>query len=100
VLRRLADGLAASTNRWLFLTGAKTNLYPFIQQSFLLTAREPDAVAGTTFIHSSKIALVDRNGVVRGFYDGLAALAPDWILRDIEKLQREHIKLTQQQTKP
>jgi protein SCO1/2 len=89
VLRRLADQLAASTNRWFFLTGEKTNLYPFIQERFLLAAGEPDTTTETGFIHSSKIALVDGHGVVRGYYDGLAALAPNWILRDINKLRRE-----------
>lgn len=89
VLTRYAAQLNASTNRWLFLTGAKTNIYPFIQDSFLLAAGEPDTTVSTGFIHSSKIALVDSHGVVRGYYDGLAALAPDWIMRDIQKLRSE-----------
>ena len=81
--------LNASTNRWLFLTGEKTNIYPLVQSGFLLSAGEPDNTVSTGFIHSSKIALVDRHGMVRGYYDGLALLAPGWILRDIQKLRSE-----------
>ena len=91
VLARRANELSASTNRWLFLTGEKTNLYPFIQQHFLLAVGEDDTSVFGGFIHSSRIALVDRHGVVRGYYDGLAALAPHWILCDIQKLRREDL---------
>jgi len=89
VLTRRADELSASTSRWLFLTGEKTNLYPFIQQRFLLAVGEDDTSVFGGFIHSSRIALVDRHGVVRGYYDGLAALAPHWIAGDIQKLRQE-----------
>jgi len=88
-LTRYATQLNASTNRWLFLTGEKTNIYPLVQSGFLLSAGEPDNTVSTGFIHSSKIALVDRHGMVRGYYDGLALLAPGWILRDIQKLRSE-----------
>ena len=89
VLARRATELSASTNRWLFLTGEKTNLYPFIQQNFLLAVGEDEASPFGGFIHTTRIALVDRQGVVRGYYDGLAALAPRWIVRDIERVRQE-----------
>lgn len=93
-LSRYAAQLEASTNRWLFLTGEKTNIYPFIQDSFLLAAGEPDTSVSFGFIHSTKIALVDKHGIVRGYYDGLAGLAPGWIVRDIQKLLREETNST------
>ncbi|MFO1476433.1 MAG: SCO family protein [Verrucomicrobiota bacterium] len=89
VLARRAEELSASTNRWLFLTGPKTNLYPFIETRFLLAAAAGDAGPSGGYIHSSKIVLVDRLGVVRGYYDGLAVAAPDRILRDIQRLRNE-----------
>ena len=98
VLTRRANELSASSNRWLFLTGEKTNLYPFIQQHFLLAAGEDDASAFGGFIHSSRIALVDRHGVVRGYYDGLAALTSHRIFRDIQKLREEQQRDSTTQT--
>jgi len=89
VLARRAEELSASPTRWLFLTGEKTNLYPFIQKHFLLPVGEDAASTFGGLLHSSKIALVDRRGIVRGYYDGLATGSPSWILRDIQRLRRE-----------
>lgn len=93
-LTRYAAQLGASPTRWLFLTGKKSAIYPFIQQSFLLAVAAPDTTtlntaSGASFIHSDKIALVDRHGVVRAYYDGVAASTPRAVWRDIRKLRAE-----------
>lgn len=53
---------------WTFLTGKGKDMSDLCQKGFRL----PDAVeAGSAFIHSSQIALVDREGRIRGYYDGM-----------------------------
>jgi cytochrome oxidase Cu insertion factor (SCO1/SenC/PrrC family) len=83
VLTRYAQPLDAGA-RWLFATGAKADLHRLATEGFKLAAM--DNPAGSTgdgpFLHSSKFALVDRQGRVRGYYDsedegGLTALRAD-----------------------
>jgi cytochrome oxidase Cu insertion factor (SCO1/SenC/PrrC family) len=67
VLREYAERFRASADRWLFLTGPKDDVYRLIQKSFLL-AVAPDKDDQVT--HSSRLALVDKHGRLRGFFDG------------------------------
>ena len=91
-LTRYANRIAASTNRWLFLTGDKKTIYPLIQESFLQPVAQdqtpPDPFGGG-FIHSEKIVLVDKRGVVRAYFEGMNSNAPKNIMRCIRQLRRE-----------
>jgi protein SCO1/2 len=92
VLTGYANRLNADTNRWLFLTGDRKIIYPLIQESFLLAVADESNQSASPdpgFIHSDKIALVDRRGVVRAYYDGMAASAPEMILAGIKEVMAE-----------
>jgi len=91
-LARYAKRIGADPDRWLFLTGSRSIIYPLIQQSFLLAVEEengPFQSLTPGFIHSDKIALVDRRGVVRAYYDGQDARAPQKIIDGIKQVQSE-----------
>jgi len=91
-LTRYAARFNASTNRWLFLTGDKKVIYPLIQESFLQPVAQADAPPdpfGGGFIHSEKIALVDRRGTVRAYYEGMESTVAQKILRGIQQLKNE-----------
>lgn len=91
-LRGFADRYTDDTNRWLFLTGDKKVLYPLIKESFLapVAEAEPDkAMLGANFIHSEKFAVVDPNGVVRAYFDGMSGGAPEQIENAVHKIRRE-----------
>lgn len=91
-LTRYANRINASTNRWLFLTGEKKIIYPLIQESFLQPVAQegelPSAFNGG-FIHSQKFVLVDKQGVVRAYYDGMDSNVARQLMRGIEQLERE-----------
>ncbi len=93
VLTRYADRFHAQTGRWFFLTGEKEKIYDLAHKTFLLSATE--AVPGTEridsgdFVHSTKIALVDRQGVVRGYYDSESPEVVQHALADLGSLLRE-----------
>jgi cytochrome oxidase Cu insertion factor (SCO1/SenC/PrrC family) len=83
VLTRYAEPLNPG-GRWLFATGAKADLHRLATEGFKLAAMEmpPGAAGDGPFLHSSKFALVDGQGRVRGYYDsddeaGLVALRAD-----------------------
>jgi protein SCO1/2 len=91
-LRQYAKHFNAETNRWLFLTGKKEDLYRVIQKSFLQpVAGSEDSldVAPGSFLHSEQIVLVDAKGVIRGYYDGMSGDAVERILAGINELSRE-----------
>lgn len=71
-LKHYADSLGASIQNWWFLTGTKESLYKTARESYLLDNQENSSKnISDQFIHTQFFALVDRNGQVRGIYDGL-----------------------------
>jgi protein SCO1/2 len=71
-LKHYGDSLGASIQNWWFLTGTKESLYKTARESYLLDNQENSSKnISDQFIHTQFFALVDRNGQVRGIYDGL-----------------------------
>jgi len=87
VLSKFADGFHADTNRWLFLTGNKTQLYGLIETSFIAKSPELEPFIPGGFASTDRIMLVERNGVVRGSFDGLKRGVTDAVVSEIKKLR-------------
>ncbi len=86
VLRDYAAKLNAEPGRWHFLTGDKGTIYRLSRDGFKLAAGAGEA-AGP--IHSTRMVLVDRSGVIRGYYDATDADAVTRLLADVTHLRRE-----------
>lgn len=90
VLKQYAERFEADPGQWLFLTGEKSKIYPLAEQHFHLGVVEipqNECVENEQpIMHSTKFALVDGEGKIRGYYetDGDADLAP--LRRDIQRL--------------
>ena len=84
VLKLYAERFKA-TDRWLFLTGAKTDIYTLARDGFKLPIAEP-ATPGAQIIHSTRLILIDRTGTVRGFYEATGDTGVRDLVRDIRKL--------------
>ncbi len=73
VLSRYAAKHGADTSRWSFLTGDKRDIYDFAINGLRLAVAETDpaqrASVDDLFIHSTMFVLVDREGVIRGWYN-------------------------------
>jgi protein SCO1/2 len=64
--------MGASIQNWWFLTGTKESLYKAARESYMLDNQDNSSKnISDQFIHTQFFALVDRNGQVRGIYDGL-----------------------------
>jgi protein SCO1/2 len=90
VLARYAAGFGAD-DTWLFATGTREALYDLSIGGFKLAAMEvppgeqsPDG----PFLHSSKFALVDAEGAVRGYYDSTDEEAMRALGADARALRR------------
>ncbi|MFL6584151.1 MAG: SCO family protein [Chthoniobacterales bacterium] len=88
VLRTYADKLKADPARWNFLTGPKQTIYALTRDAFKLGVSDPTDGSGDP-IHSTRVVLVDRQGVIRGYYDALAADGMTKLLADTHHLMRE-----------
>jgi len=63
----------ADPARWLMLTGTETNLYHLIATSFLnQDLNDPFSYMPGNFSHTDRLALVDSQGRVRFYFDGLS----------------------------
>ena len=70
VLRKYAERFHASADRWFFLTGDQKKIYDLARDVFTLAVKKvDDPTDDMAYVHSTRIALVDRDGVVRGSYD-------------------------------
>ncbi len=77
-----------ATGRWDFLTGPEATLYPLIKNGFKLGVSDGAEELGVP-VHSTRAALVDRKGEIRGYYDMTAPDAVTNLLADTTHLLRE-----------
>ena len=91
-LSRYAQQYGVNPDSWWLLTGEKRDIYNFALQELKLGV--PDSLAAdTNFIHTAKFVLLDKERVVRGYYNGddsteLSRLAADMIYITLEKSKK------------
>lgn len=83
VLKEYANQYGANPNRWLFLTGDMKVISDLAVNGFKLGSVE-DAI-----YHSTKFALVDRLGRIRGYYDGTSNDEVNQLSSDIRRVLAE-----------
>jgi len=94
-LRRFADRYTSNHDSWWFVSGNKKDIYDFALKE--LKASIADTDVDTAFIHTENFFLLDRDRVVRGWYNGLdtikqAALVTDIPLLMLEKRKKRSFK--------
>lgn len=101
VLREYAAGFGGlPPSKWAFLTGAPGDtLRALIERGFKLTAMMPEPAheahdsgverASYQVMHSPRVMLVDRAGVVRGIYDAMDAESMKTVVGDALALVRQ-----------
>jgi protein SCO1 len=78
---------------WFFLTGDKAALYKMARESYVIDNNQQDTAQKISdqFIHTQFFSLVDKQGRVRGIYDGLKAPEVDKLIADIKELLAEKV---------
>jgi protein SCO1/2 len=78
---------------WNFVTGDKTALYKMARQSYMIDNNKPDSTTliQDQFIHTQFFALVDKQGRLRGIYDGLKEDEVQKLITDIKGLLKEKV---------
>ena len=88
VLKRYTDKYNINHNNWWFLTGPKKTIYDFALNEVKLGLQDGNGV-DSNFIHTPKFVLIDRNRVVRGYYNGLDSTEMLHLLDNIVFLNME-----------
>jgi protein SCO1/2 len=88
VLKQYAQNFGAS-DRWLFLTGDKKQIYTLANDGFKLSLVENPDGASEPITHSTKLVLIDRKGTVRGLYEGIGEEDLGRMVEHIRRLLKE-----------
>ena len=89
VLKSYADQFGINPDLWWLLTGPKKQIYDFSINELKLGLADGEGV-DSNFIHTQKLVLLDKEHVVRGYYNGLDSadlnkLAKDLVFIMLEK---------------
>jgi len=83
VLKDYSKKYHADSKRWFFLTGSREDITKVVVNSFKMgDIHEP-------IFHSSYFALVDKQGMIRGYYDSAAVKNIDKLESDLKLLRLE-----------
>ncbi len=98
-MKAYGERLGADSSVWKFLTGPEEELYPLLQEGYLLTALASDTAAGG-FFHSDQVLLVDADGHLRGSYDGTRTSDIDQMFEHLMQVLAQHKAATADQVQP
>ncbi len=83
MLNQYSSKLQTNNKNWHFLTGSREDITAVMRDQFKLGDKEEPV------FHSTFFALVDRNGYIRGYYDGLDKPKVEKLFKDITMLLKE-----------
>ena len=89
VLKKYADKYGVNHDIWWMLTGPKKTIYNFAFEELKVDKYNSEPI-DSSFVHTSRFTLLDKDRVVRGYYNGLddndmARLGNDLVLLMLEK---------------
>jgi protein SCO1/2 len=87
-LRQYANKHQINPDNWWLLTGDKKEIYDIARHEFFVTVTEGNG-GEDDFIHTEKLVLIDKNGHIRGYYNGLDSNAIRQCANDIAVLHLE-----------
>jgi protein SCO1/2 len=92
ILKAYGDVYGATPGKWIFLTGSSDQIFELANKGFLFgffENKKEDREKIGRFSHSTKFALVDRQGRVRAYYEHLDPELAAKIRADLARLAKE-----------
>jgi len=90
VLKRFAERYEVNWPNWHFLTGDTATIKSIAKKGYFVTAIPGDGAEMTD--HSGKFILVDKDRVIRGYYNGTDSAEVNKMMYDIKVLLLEDMK--------
>lgn len=88
-LAAYAQHYGADAAQWHFVTGEKPVLYELARKSYFVSATEGSG-GSDDFVHSQLFSLVDKEGYIRGIYDGTDSTEVDQLIMDMRTLLKNY----------
>jgi protein SCO1/2 len=90
-LKAYGDKFGIDHDTWWMLTGDRKEIYDLALNEFKANIASEGNI-DTGFIHTEKFFLLDREKVVRGWYNGLDSVNLDKVIKDVVLLNMERDK--------
>lgn len=87
VLLEYSKQQKADLTNWDFVTGNKQSIYKQAAEYLIIAGQ--DTTQEIEFVHSEKLVLIDKQGRIRGLYDGTETESVDKLINDARWLIRE-----------
>ncbi len=91
VLKDYADNNGAINGKWNLTTGVKKHIYELARKSYFAVIDEGTGDEND-FIHTENFVLIDKEGRIRGSYDGTERENMQKIIDDIALLKEEYTR--------
>lgn len=91
VLKAYGNKFGINPDLWWLLTGPKKQIYDFSMNELKLGLADGEGV-DSNFIHTQKLVLLDKEHVVRGYYNGLDSLDMNKMANDMVFIMLEKDK--------
>ncbi|MCA6438439.1 MAG: SCO family protein, partial [Chitinophagaceae bacterium] len=88
-LKLFANNYKITNPNWHLLTGDKSSIYTLARKSYFAEEDLGFTKDSTEFLHTEHTMLVDRNGRIRGIYNGTLQLEIEQLIKDIQLLKKE-----------
>ena len=91
-LQEYATRYSVKAPAWQLLTGDKAQIYKLAKSGYFVTAKEDKPGAANIedqFVHTDKFVLVDKQGRIRGYYNGTNRKDVDRLMVEIKILLKE-----------
>ncbi|WP_459519860.1 SCO family protein [Aquirufa nivalisilvae] len=89
-LRKFAEEKQIDSPNWHLLTGSKSVIYNLARKSYFAEEELGYSKDSSEFLHTEHMILVDRDGRIRGVYNGTLPLEAEQCVKDMEKLLSEN----------
>jgi protein SCO1/2 len=88
-LRKYADKYNIEPGKWHLLTGSTSAIYTLARQSYFAEEETGYNKDSSEFLHTEHFILVDKQGYIRGIYNGTLPLETERLAYDINLLLKE-----------
>jgi len=90
VMKEYGKKMGADFEKWKFATGPIEDIYGICAQGYKLSCKEGTENSTEEFDHSGRLVLVDKDRIIRGYYQGTDSTAVKQLMKDILVLQMEY----------
>jgi len=87
-LDKYAKALNADPDKWHFVTGNRDSIYRLAEKGYYSPAHKDTSDQGG-YVHSGGLILIDKQGHMRGVYDGTSKEETDQLINDIKVLIKQ-----------